>query len=73
MKSWPKPLLAGIALIVVGTAPLLVIITAASLGLLRDPNPNPIGPGLLFFFTFWPAAGLIAVGLIRLRQTKRPR
>jgi hypothetical protein len=26
---------------------------AASLGLLSDPDPNPIGPGLFAFFTFW--------------------
>ena len=37
---------------------------AASLGLLRHPNPNPIGPGLLAFVTFWPAVILIVWGLI---------
>jgi hypothetical protein len=40
------------------------IILAASLGLLSDPDPNPIGPGLLAFFTFWPAVILIVWGLI---------
>jgi len=29
-----------------------------------DPNPNPIGPGLLAFFTFWPAVILIVWGLV---------
>jgi len=45
----------GLGLLVLGTGPLLAIILAASLGLLSDPDPNPIGPGLLAFFTFWPA------------------
>ena len=49
----------GITLLVLGTGPLLAIISAASLGLLSDPNPNPIGPGLLAFFTFWPAVIMI--------------
>ena len=54
----------GLALLVLGTGPLLVIILAASLGLLSDPNPNPIGPGLLTFVTFWPAVIMIVWGLI---------
>jgi hypothetical protein len=44
--------------------PPLAIILAVSLGLLSDPDPNPIGPGLLAFFTFWPAVILIVWGLI---------
>jgi len=54
----------GLAILILGTGPLLVIIAAASLGLLSDPNPNPIGPGMLAFFTFWPAVIMIAWGLI---------
>ena len=34
----------GLGLLVLGTGPLLVIILAASLGLLSDPDANPIGP-----------------------------
>src|SRR5437867_13376524 len=45
----------GLVLLFVGAAPLLFIVVAAAIGLWPDPNPNPIGPGLLFFFTFWPA------------------
>ncbi|HUO89690.1 MAG TPA: hypothetical protein VMU08_10980 [Rhizomicrobium sp.] len=71
MRSWPLSLLLGIGLLVVGAGPLLAIIVAASLGLTSDPNPNPIGPGLLFFFTFWPALGLIAFGVLRLMAQKR--
>jgi hypothetical protein len=54
----------GLALLVLGTGPLLAIVLAAELGLLSDPNPNPIGPGLLAFFTFWPAVIMIVWGLI---------
>ncbi len=48
-----------------GAAPLLAIIAVAKLGLLSDPNPNPIGPGLFFAATFPPSAVLIAVGAIQ--------
>jgi len=54
----------GLGLLVLGTGPLLAIILAASLGLLSDPDPNPIGPGLLAFFTLWPAVILTVWGLI---------
>jgi hypothetical protein len=54
----------GLALLILGTGPLLVIGLAAALGLLNDPNPNPVGPGLLAFFTFWPAVIMIVWGLI---------
>jgi hypothetical protein len=57
----------GITLLVVGAAPLIFIIIAAAVGLWPDPNPNPIGPGLLFFFTSWPAVICIVVGVIRVR------
>lgn len=63
----------GLALLVLGTGPLLLIVVAAELGLTSDPNPNPIGPGLLAFVTFWPAVILIAWGLVTslLRYWKR--
>ncbi len=60
----------GLALLVLGTGPLLFIIAADALGLWPDPNPNPIGLGLLFFFTFWPAVVCIVVGVIRVRIRK---
>ena len=61
----------GIGLLVVGAAPLLLIIVAAAVGLWPDPNPNPIGPGLLFFFTFWPAIFCIVMGVTRVRRAQR--
>ncbi len=62
----------GLILFAVGSGPLLLIILAAAVGLWPDPNPNPIGPGLLAFLTFWPSVALIAVGLLQVR-TKRSR
>jgi len=53
----------GLALLVLGTGPLLLIVVAAELGLTSDPNPNR-SAGLLAFFTFWPAVILIVWGLV---------
>jgi hypothetical protein len=57
----------GVGLLIVGAGPLLFIIAAAALGLWPDPNPNPIGPGLLTFLTFWPAIALMLAGVARRR------
>jgi hypothetical protein len=65
MKSWPLSLRLGLGLLVGGTGPLLLFLIADELGLISDPNPNPIGLGLLFFFTIWPAVGLTVFGLAR--------
>jgi hypothetical protein len=54
----------GLVLLVLGTGPLLLIVVAAEFGLISDPNPNPIGLGLLAFFTFWPAVILIVWGVV---------
>lgn len=53
---------AGLALVIFGWGPLLVIILLAAIGLWPDPDPNPIGPGLLFFFTAWPAIICLVAG-----------
>jgi len=68
-RSWW--LRAGVTLLALGATPLIAIIVAAQVGLWPDPNPNPIGPGLLFFFTFWPAVLCIVVGVIRVRLGQR--
>jgi hypothetical protein len=60
----------GFWLLVLGSGPLVVIILLASLGLWPDPNPNPIGPGLLFFFTFWPAVVCLVVGFVQARRRR---
>ena len=69
LQSWWVRI--GLALLIVGSGPLLFIAVAAALGLWPDPNPNPIGPGLLFFFTFWPAVLCILVGVVRVYRANR--
>jgi len=69
LQSWWVRI--GVALLVLGSGPLLFIILAAPIGLWPDPNPNPIGPGLLFFFTFWPAIICIIVGVVRVHRANR--
>ena len=50
----------GMSMMVVGTSPLLLV-----LWLSKDPNPNPVGPGILSFLTFWPGLGLVISGVMR--------
>jgi hypothetical protein len=54
----------GLTLLLVGSAPLVAIILAAEIGLWPDPNPNPVGPGLLFFFAGVMATACLAVGVV---------
>jgi hypothetical protein len=61
----------GIALVVLGWGPLIGIVVLSSLGLWPDPNPNPVGPGLLFFITFWPAVVCLAVGGLKANRNSR--
>lgn len=58
----------GVALLAVGAGPLVLFIIAEKLGLVADPNPNPIGLGLLFFVTAPISAVLILVGRSRPRR-----
>ncbi len=58
----------GFWLAVLGWSPLLAIVLLAAVGLWPDPNPNPIGPGLLFFFSFWPAVALMGLGAFQVRR-----
>ena len=60
----------GLGLLIVGAGPLLFILAAAAIGLWPDPNPNPVGPGLLFALTFWPAVICIVVGITRVRKDR---
>ena len=52
----------GLVLLAVGSGPLLIIILFAAFGITKDPNPNPIGFGILAFLTFLPSVGLILGG-----------
>jgi hypothetical protein len=58
----------GFWLAVVGWGPLLGIMLLAAVGLWPDPNPNPVGPGLLFFLTFWPAVICVGIGLWQVKR-----
>ncbi len=55
----------GAAVVIIGGAPLMTILLLAKLGLWADPHPNPVGPGLLVFVTFWPGVILMAAGIFR--------
>jgi len=58
----------GFWLLVLGSGPLLAIIVLASVGLWPDPNPNPIGPGMLCFLTFWPSVVCLVMGTVQVRR-----
>ena len=55
----------GLILLIVGTGPLLTVILLAWLGVTDDPNPNPIGFGILAFLTFWPSVILVILGVVQ--------
>jgi hypothetical protein len=50
-------------MLVLGTGPLLATISLAALGLTNDPNPNPVGFGVLAMLTFGPSVAIIVIGL----------
>src|ERR1019366_9841070 len=55
----------GLILFILGSGPLLTVILLAWLGMTKDPNPNPIGFGMLAFLTFWPSVILVLVGVVQ--------
>jgi hypothetical protein len=71
MRSWPLSLRLGIGLLVVGTGPLLVFVLLDDLGMISDPNPNPVGLGLLSFVTIPLAVILSVFGLLRLAVSRK--
>ncbi len=60
----------GAIIALVGWSPLLAIVLLASIGLWPDPDPNPIGPGLLFFFSFWPAVICLGIGIFQVWRSR---
>jgi len=57
-SNWVR---AGISIAVLSAAPLIFVIAAASLGMWPDPNPNPVGFGLLL--VAGGALGTVLTGL----------
>jgi hypothetical protein len=55
----------GLILFILGSGPLLTVILLAWLGVTKDPNPNPVGFGMLAFLTFWPSVILVIVGVVQ--------
>jgi hypothetical protein len=63
----------GAFLALIGWTPLLGIVLLAEIGVWPDPNPNPVGPGILFFVTFWPAVILLVIGALQVRLACKSR
>jgi hypothetical protein len=55
----------GLILLLLGSGPLLAVILLAWLGVTNDPDPNPVGFGILAFLTFWPSVILMIVGVVQ--------
>lgn len=66
-RSWLVRI--GLGLLVIGTGPLLAVVLFSS-----DPNPNPVGPGILAMLTFWPAIACLLGGIVQVwwRRRKNP-
>lgn len=61
----------GVALVVLGWGPLLSVGLLSEAGLLSDPNPNPVGFGIMFAFTLWPAVICLAIGAFKVWRGRR--
>lgn len=59
-----KLLIAGIVIFIIGSGPLLVT-------MFLNPNSNPVGFGIMAYFTFWPAIVLMIVGLVKIFKAKK--
>lgn len=64
-----KIFLAGLILLVIGTAPLLATILAAKLGLTTAPNPNPVILGMMARFSFWPGLIMMGFGIYKVKSS----
>jgi hypothetical protein len=64
-QRWNIFIRIGLGLIIFGWGPMLAVILLSSIGLWPDPNPNPIGLGLLCAASFFPAVICITIGILR--------
>ena len=53
------------SILIIGSGPLFFVMLFAKIGILDDPNPNPIIFGLMAMITFWPSLILILIGIIK--------
>lgn len=51
----PRVFWAGVVLFTIGSGPLLLVILCAAMGLTKDPNPNPVGFGIMAMLSFYPS------------------
>ncbi len=65
-----KVFTAGFLMVVLGNAPLVGIVVLAKIGVWPDPDPNPIGPGLLSFVTFVPGLLMMIAGVRRVKARR---
>ena len=56
---------AGLLIVLISAAPLLLVATASSFGLWPDPAPNPIGLGLLLVAGGALGTVVAAIGVVR--------
>lgn len=54
---------------VVGSGPLIVTLLAAKIGLISDPNPNPVIFGMMAMFSFWPGLLIMGIGAYKEQKT----
>ena len=64
-STWTK---VGLGLLLVGSGPSSLHHRRGRRRPLAGPEPQSHGPGLLFFFTFWPAVICIVIGVVRVRS-----
>lgn len=63
--------LVGLVILVLGTAPLLITLLAAQVGITSDPNPNPVFFGMIAAVTFWSGLIIMGVGIYRTARNAR--
>ena len=61
----------GLAMLGLGSGPLIVVMLAAAVGISSDPNPNPVGLGMLAGCTFWPGICLVIAGTVITLSNRR--
>ena len=65
MKKLHKLTKIGLIIFIIGSGPLLSVMLFAKIGILDDPNPNPVIFGIMAMITFWPSLILIFIGIIK--------